>query len=82
MFSHQLTCDADGMNDLQHISMKKFGPVLVTLNAPFEPDASKTVGKYNYDHPVLDHKVNDIHLAFSSCYSSLDYLRRWNLKSG
>ncbi|KAF9524252.1 amine oxidase [Crepidotus variabilis] len=43
-----------GMNDLQHIPEAKYGPVLVTLNPPFEPDPSKTVGKWHYSHPVLD----------------------------
>ena len=50
-------CLIDGMNDLQHISEKKYGPVLVTLNAPFEPQADKIVGRYRYDHPVLDAQV-------------------------
>jgi len=45
------------MNDLQHISETKYGPVLVTLNPPFEPDPSKVVGRWRYDHPVLDAKV-------------------------
>jgi predicted NAD/FAD-binding protein len=47
----------DGMNDLQHISEKKYGPVLVTLNPPFEPQADKIVGRFRYDHPVLDAQV-------------------------
>ncbi|KZS93203.1 FAD/NAD(P)-binding domain-containing protein, partial [Sistotremastrum niveocremeum HHB9708] len=41
------------MNNLQHISEKKYGPVLVTLNPPFEPDARKTIDQYQYDHPVV-----------------------------
>ena len=45
------------MNDLQHIPQAKYGPVLVTLNAPFEPAADKIAGRWNYDHPVLDAKV-------------------------
>ncbi|KAF9077582.1 hypothetical protein BDP27DRAFT_1311295 [Rhodocollybia butyracea] len=44
-----------GMNDLQHISEKKHGPVLVTLNPPFEP--ATNFGRYNYEHPVLDGKA-------------------------
>ena len=44
----------DYMNDLQHISEEEFGPVLVTLNPPFDPDPEKTVGRYSYDHPILD----------------------------
>ncbi len=42
------------MNALQHIPKDKYGPVLVTLNAPFEPDASTVRGRWRYDHPVLD----------------------------
>ncbi|THG98806.1 hypothetical protein EW026_g3439 [Hermanssonia centrifuga] len=42
------------MNDLQHISEKEHGPIFVTLNPPFEPDADKVAGRYQYDHPVLD----------------------------
>ncbi|KAF7308430.1 Amino-oxidase domain-containing protein [Mycena chlorophos] len=43
-----------GMNDLQHISEKKHGPVLVTLNPPFEPREGTLAGRWKYDHPVLD----------------------------
>lgn len=43
-----------GMNDLQHIPLQKYGPVLVTLNSPFEPAAEKVVGRWKYEHPVLD----------------------------
>ena len=46
------------MNDLQHISYAKQGPVLVTLNAPFEPAPDKVVGRWKYEHPVLDAKVS------------------------
>lgn len=45
------------MNDLQHISEAKYGPVLVTLNPPFEPASEKIGGRWKYDHPVLDAKV-------------------------
>ncbi len=53
------------MNDLQHISEKEHGPIFVTLNPPFEPDADKVAGRYQYDHPVLDatvriHPIPDI----------------------
>ncbi|KAI0335787.1 FAD/NAD(P)-binding domain-containing protein [Cubamyces sp. BRFM 1775] len=41
------------MNELQHIPMKKHGPVLVTLNPPFDPDPELEVGRYKYDHPIL-----------------------------
>ncbi|KAL0058257.1 hypothetical protein AAF712_015081 [Marasmius tenuissimus] len=47
-------CPVNGMNALQHISEKKYGPVLVTLNPPFQPAPEKTIGRYQYDHPVLD----------------------------
>ncbi|KAJ7231860.1 FAD/NAD(P)-binding domain-containing protein [Mycena haematopus] len=43
-----------GMNDLQHIPEAKHGPVLVTLNPPFEPRDGTVAGRYSYDHPVLD----------------------------
>ncbi|KAJ7028413.1 FAD/NAD(P)-binding domain-containing protein [Mycena alexandri] len=43
-----------GMNDLQHIPEAKYGPVLVTLNPPFEPREGTLAGRYRYDHPVLD----------------------------
>ncbi|KAJ7170947.1 FAD/NAD(P)-binding domain-containing protein [Mycena filopes] len=45
---------SDGMNDLQHIPEAKYGPVLVTLNPPFEPREGTAAGRYRYDHPVLD----------------------------
>ncbi|KAG5653758.1 hypothetical protein H0H81_010845 [Sphagnurus paluster] len=46
-----------GMNDLQHIPESKYGPVLVTLNAPFEPREDLVAGRWKYDHPVLDSKA-------------------------
>ena len=48
---------ADGMNDLQHIPEAEYGPVLVTLNPPFEPEADKVVGRWKYDHPILDREA-------------------------
>jgi len=45
------------MNELQHISEAKFGPVLVTLNPPFEPTKNTIRGRWSYDHPVLDSKA-------------------------
>lgn len=42
------------MNDLQHIPLAKYGPVLVTLNTPFPPTPSLVLAKFSYDHPVLD----------------------------
>ncbi|KAJ7595096.1 hypothetical protein C8J56DRAFT_1123994 [Mycena floridula] len=55
--SDTLITFVDGMNDLQHLSEAKYGPVLVTLNAPFEPDAEKVAGRWMYDHPVIDAKA-------------------------
>ncbi|PCH40211.1 amine oxidase [Wolfiporia cocos MD-104 SS10] len=45
------------MNDLQHISERKHGPVFVTLNPPSEPDPARVVSRHRYDHPVLDAKA-------------------------
>ena len=42
------------MNDLQHISEKALGPILVTLNPPFEPRKDSVVGRWPYQHPVLN----------------------------
>ncbi|KAH7915478.1 hypothetical protein BJ138DRAFT_1141850 [Hygrophoropsis aurantiaca] len=42
------------MNDLQHLSEDAYGPVLVTLNPPTEPDESKVTARFSYDHPILD----------------------------
>ena len=47
----------DYMNALQHLSLKDHGPVLVTLNPPFEPKPALTFGRYKYDHPVLSEEV-------------------------
>lgn len=46
------------MNDLQHIPESSYGPVLVTLNPPFEANEYKVFGRWKYDHPVLDSKVS------------------------
>ncbi|KAL1741427.1 hypothetical protein HDZ31DRAFT_45464 [Schizophyllum fasciatum] len=59
-----------GMNELQHIPYDRYGPVLVTLNSPrdrgpaagavvgpFEPAAGTVVGRWTYEHPVLDAKA-------------------------
>ncbi|KAG7445519.1 FAD/NAD(P)-binding domain-containing protein [Guyanagaster necrorhizus] len=42
------------MNVLQHIPAKKHGPVLVSINPPFEPEPSTVQGRWTFDHPVLD----------------------------
>lgn len=45
------------MNILQHIPEREFGPVLVTLNPLFPPDKSKTIGSWQYSHPLFTAKV-------------------------
>ncbi|KAI5123464.1 hypothetical protein M0805_008834 [Coniferiporia weirii] len=47
------------MNDLQHISEKKHGTVLVTLNPPFEPREETIAGRWAYEHPILDSEAID-----------------------
>jgi len=42
------------MNQLQHVSEDVFGPVLVTLNASPEPRPELIVGRYDYQHPIMD----------------------------
>ncbi|CAE6450754.1 unnamed protein product [Rhizoctonia solani] len=52
----QLTCvliSTDCMNHLQHISESNYGPVLVTLNPPFEPRPELIVDQSLYEHPVM-----------------------------
>ncbi|KAF8318513.1 FAD/NAD-binding domain-containing protein [Clavulina sp. PMI_390] len=44
---------SDCMNHLQHIPESKYGPVLVTLNPPFEPKAETIVGRWKFDHPIV-----------------------------
>ncbi len=56
------------MNELQHISEAKFGPVLVTLNPPFEPTKSTIRGRWSYDHPVLDSKVGGSNIIYIYIY--------------
>lgn len=41
------------MNHLQHIPESEFGPVLVTLNPPYEPRPETVAGRWTYEHPVL-----------------------------
>ncbi|KAK0468076.1 uncharacterized protein EV420DRAFT_1635337 [Desarmillaria tabescens] len=43
-----------GMNALQHLSYAKHGPILVTLNPPYEPRPEMIIGRWKYDHPLLD----------------------------
>lgn len=46
------------MNQLQSLSMKESGPILVTLNPPFEVDSKKVVGRYQYEHPMYTAAVS------------------------
>lgn len=57
-WNHSDIFAVDWMNALQHISNVAHGSVFVTLNPLYEPDPTKVVGTYKYDHPVLDNKVN------------------------
>ncbi|OJT09895.1 hypothetical protein TRAPUB_13638 [Trametes pubescens] len=41
------------MNELQHLPAERHGSVLVTLNPPFDPAPELTMGRYQYDHPIL-----------------------------
>jgi predicted NAD/FAD-binding protein len=45
------------MNELQHIPQKQYGDVLVTLNPPFEPNEKAVIGRWKYEHPVLNTEV-------------------------
>ena len=63
-----LIANVDGMNDLQHLNEREHGPVLVTLNPPFEPSKDLTIGRYKYDHPLLDA------LGYESLTITEDYL--------
>jgi predicted NAD/FAD-binding protein len=62
------------MNSLQSLSEKRHGPVLVTLNPPFEVDEDKVVGRYKYDHPMYSRAV-----SHSSCRLSSHVLNSGNL---
>lgn len=63
VFYHVLTAFfPDGMNDLQHIPENKYGPVLVTLNPPYEPKEGTVAGRWKYEHPVLDGEVSSFRL--------------------
>ena len=67
-----LTASKDWMNDLQHLPEKDHGPVLVTLNPPFEPQSDLIAGKYKYEHPVLDSAVRSNSKSGTVClFSSL-----------
>ncbi|KAM0789863.1 hypothetical protein ACM66B_006709 [Microbotryomycetes sp. NB124-2] len=44
------------MNLLQSIPEDKFGPVLVTLNPPFEPKSGLLIDEYWYQHPLFSER--------------------------
>ncbi|KAJ1966259.1 hypothetical protein IWQ62_002473 [Dispira parvispora] len=41
------------MNKLQALDEQRYGPVLVTLNPPWEPDPTLCYGQWNYFHPQM-----------------------------
>lgn len=59
------------MNQLQSLSEKRHGPVLVTLNPPFEVDKDKVVGRYKYEHPMYSRAVSRGVSAVSRCEPNL-----------
>ena len=63
----------DYMNALQHLSLKDHGPVLVTLNPPFEPKPALTFGRSKYDHPILSEEVK--HLSTPAPFPVHEILR-------
>lgn len=52
------------MNLLQSIDEKANGPVLVTLNPPFEPKKELIAGEWSYDHPLYTEKVSGYTTSF------------------
>lgn len=46
------------MNLLQSIPETDFGPVLVTLNPPFEPKPELVAKEYWYEHPLFSELVS------------------------
>lgn len=63
---------SDGMNDLQHIPESQYGPVLVTLNPPFQPKEDTIQGRYRYEHPVLDAKASSPHVYIPIIHPNLN----------
>ncbi|KAI9892095.1 MAG: hypothetical protein M1814_001801 [Vezdaea aestivalis] len=47
-------CLTYNMNILQHISVERYGHVLVTLNPVFPPDPELTQGSWPYEHPLYN----------------------------
>lgn len=56
----------DWMNELQHLSMDAHGPVLVTLNPPFDPKPALTFGHYKYEHPIFSDEVRHLDRSLES----------------
>ncbi|KAF8526148.1 FAD/NAD(P)-binding domain-containing protein [Gautieria morchelliformis] len=67
------------MNDLQHISEDDHGPVLVTLNPPFDPRPEAVSGRYTYEHPVLNAKAWSSQRALSTIQNirGISYAGAW-----
>jgi predicted NAD/FAD-binding protein len=49
------------INKLQPLPCRT--PVVVTLNPPFDADASRVMGEFEYDHPILDGAAVDAQLG-------------------
>lgn len=58
LMSAPLVCRTYWMNLLQSISEKEFGPVLVTLNPPFDPKPELVAQEYWYEHPLFSELVS------------------------
>jgi len=41
------------MNNIQHLPTEKHGHLFLTLNPPSPPSPERTLGRYDYTHPVL-----------------------------
>ncbi|KAF8527479.1 FAD/NAD(P)-binding domain-containing protein [Hysterangium stoloniferum] len=67
------------MNDLQHISEEKHGPVLVSLNPSFEPRPETVIGRYKYEHPVMDSRAWSAQHALPSIQNTrgISYAGAW-----
>ncbi|KAH7885530.1 hypothetical protein F5I97DRAFT_1937701 [Phlebopus sp. FC_14] len=46
------------LNELQHLPEEKYGPILVTLNPPQEPEPESVIARFRYDHPVLNREAS------------------------
>lgn len=54
------------MNLLQSLDEAEYGPVLVTMNPPFEPDPTTVLKEFRYEHPLFTAKVSVFSLHFRS----------------